>query len=110
MEIKELLEFIEIEDKRLKEKYEKDSENKKTVLLRTIKLSEEIGELCSEILAFNSIQRKQKLEKFKLEKLEEEFADVIITSLLLGKSLNIDFEKSIKKSIEKVNKRYKPKN
>jgi len=106
MEFKDLLKFIEIEDERLKEYYGSYSDQEKRILARTVKLTEELGELCNEVLAYNSLQRKQKLDNYDKENLPEEFADVIITTLLLAKAMNIDIEKALERKIEKVNKRY----
>ncbi|MCD6583729.1 MAG: hypothetical protein J7K71_03485 [Candidatus Omnitrophica bacterium] len=106
MELKELLKFIEIEDERLKKYYGGYSDQEKRILARTVKLTEELGELCDEILAHNSMQRKQKLDNHNKDNLSEEFADVIMTTLLLAKAMNIDIEKALERKIEKVNKRY----
>ena len=106
MELKDLLKFIEIEDERLKKYYGDYSDQEKRILARTVKLTEELGELCNEVLAHNSLQRKQKLDNHDKENLLEEFADVIITALLLAKAMNVDIEKAFEKKIKKVNKRY----
>ena len=106
MELKELLKFIEIEDERLNKQYSGCSNQEKQILARTVKLGEELGELCNEVLAYNSLQRKQKLDNYNKENLPEEFADVIITTLLLAKSMNVDIEKALEKKVDKVNKRY----
>jgi len=106
VELKELLKFIDIEDERLKKYYGDYSDQEKRVLVRTVKLTEELGELSNEVLAHNSLQRKQKLDNHDKENLPEEFADVILTALLLAKALNVDIEKALEKKIEKVNKRY----
>ena len=106
MELKELLKFVEIEDERLKKYYGDYSDQEKRILARTVKLTEELGELCNEVLAHNSLQRKQKLDNHDKENLLEEFADVIITTLLLAKALNVDIKKALEKKIEKINKRY----
>ena len=106
MELKELLKFIEVEDERLKKYYGSYSDQEKRILARTVKLTEELGELCNEVLAHNSLQRKQKLDNYDKENLSEEFADVIITTLLLAKAMNIDIEKALEKKIDKVNKKY----
>ena len=106
MELKELLKFVEIEDERLKKYYGGYSNQEKRILARTVKLTEELGELCNEVLAHNSLQRKQKLDNHDKENLLEEFADVIITALLLAKAMNVDIEKAFEKKIKKVNKRY----
>ena len=103
MELKDLLEFIEIESKRLR-KYYPNIDEDKIILAQTVKISEELGELCSEVLAHNSLQRKEKLENYNEANIQEEFADVIITTLLLAKSMNIDVEKVLEKKIEKINK------
>jgi len=105
MDLKELLKFIEIEDVRLN-KYYPHADSEKMVLARTVKLSEELGEFCEEVLAHNSLQRSQKMENHDKTALSEEFADVIITALLTAKSLNIDIEEALKNKVEKINKRY----
>jgi len=40
------------------------------------------------------------------ESLSEEFADVVITTLLLAKAMNVDVEKALEKKAEKINERY----
>ena len=106
MEFKDLLKFIEIEDERLKKYYGGYDDQEKRILARTVKLTEELGELCDEVLAYNSLQRKQKLDNHDKENLPEEFADVIIIALLLAKAMNVDIEKALEKKVEKINKRY----
>jgi len=110
MDLKKLLQFIEIEDGRLKKYYGDYADQEKRILTRTVKLTEELGELCEEVLAHSSLQRKQKLENHDKENLSEEFADVIITALLLAKAMNIDIEKALEKKADKVNKRYEDEN
>lgn len=107
MQLKDLLKFIEIEDKRLKKYYGSYNDQEKRILARTVKLTEELGELCNEVLAYGSLQRKEKLNNHDKNNLPEEFADVIITTLLLAKAMDIDIEKALKKKIKKVNKRYR---
>jgi NTP pyrophosphatase (non-canonical NTP hydrolase) len=107
MELKELLEFIDLENKRLIERFGKNSSTQQErILARTVKLTEELGELCNEVLAFNGDQRQEKLDKHDKNNLPNEFADVIITTLILAKAMNIDIEKALEKKIKKVNKRY----
>lgn len=106
MELKDLLKFIEIEDERLKKYYNSYSDPEKHILARTVKLTEELGELSDEVLAHTSLQRKQKLENHDTQNLSEEFADVILTTLLLAKAMNVDIEKALAKKVEKINKRY----
>lgn len=108
MELKKLLEFIELENKRLIAKFGKNtSTQQERILTRTVKLTEELGELCNEILATNGDQRQEKLDKHDEDSLPNEFADVIITTLLLAKSMDVNVKEALTKKIEKINKRYK---
>ncbi len=107
MELKELLEFIDLENRRLIEEFGKNYSTKKEVILtRTVKLTEELGELCDEVLASGGYQRQEKLDKRSSDNLSYEFADVIICTLLLAKSMDIDIKEALVKKIEKINKRY----
>ncbi|MDD4902352.1 MAG: MazG nucleotide pyrophosphohydrolase domain-containing protein [Patescibacteria group bacterium] len=101
--------FIKKEDLRLKKHYGNYADEEKRMLVRTVKLTEELGELCDEVLSFNSLQRKDKLDKHDVGNLPGEFADVIITTLLLAETMKIDIEKSLKQKMEKINKRYNKK-
>jgi len=106
MELKELLEFIDLENQDSLKIGKNSPTQKERILARTVKLTEELGELCNEILAFNGDQRQEKLDKHDKNNLPNEFADVIITTLLLAKSMNVDIKESLIKKIEKINKRY----
>jgi len=103
--MKELLEWIELQDERLIETH-RDATKSERILSRTVKLGEEFGELCDDVLSASKDQRKEKLEKLKEDNLSGEFADVIITTLLLAKSMDVDIKKALEKKIEKINKRY----
>jgi NTP pyrophosphatase (non-canonical NTP hydrolase) len=70
-------------------------------------LAEEAGELCEEVLAHNSLQRKDKLDRHNEDNLQGEFADVLITTLLLAKTMKINVDKALKGKIEKINERYR---
>lgn len=107
MTIKKLLQFINLEDKRLIKYYGKNLSPKERVLARTVKLAEELGELCNEILASSGDQRKDKLKKSNKKRLSEEFADVIITTLLVAKSTKVNIKETLEKKISKINNRYK---
>ncbi|MDD5043149.1 MAG: MazG nucleotide pyrophosphohydrolase domain-containing protein [Patescibacteria group bacterium] len=106
MDFQELLKFIDIEDERLKKKYGEEMDKEKRILARTVKLAEELGELSEAVLSYNSLQRKDKLDNYKKEELETEFADVIITTLLLAKLMDVDIAKALEEKMEKINKRY----
>ena len=106
MEFKELQDFITLENDRLKSKYGNYSDEEKRILARTVKMTEEVGELCEQVLMHSNLQRQEKLDNKSKDDLSEEFADVIITTMLLAKSMNVDLETALKNKIEKINKRY----
>lgn len=106
MQLKNLRKFIRKEDKRLRKQYGNYKDDEKRILARTVKLMEELGELSNEVLSYNSMQRKDKLDKYKANNLSEEFADVIITTFLLAEVLGVDVEKSLRQKIKKIDKRY----
>lgn len=105
MEFKELMDFIDLEDKRLIKYLPKLSDNEE-ILARMVKIGEEFGELCDEVLAFIGSQRKEKMNNYDNDNLAKEFADVIITTLLLSKTMKIDIKKALVEKIEKINMRY----
>lgn len=108
MKFTELLKFIDLENQRIIKFFGKNSASQQErILTRTVKLTEELGELCNEILAFNGDQRKEKIDNHDKNNLPDEFADVIITTLLLAKSMNVDVKKALVNKINKINKRYK---
>jgi NTP pyrophosphatase (non-canonical NTP hydrolase) len=104
MELRDLLRFVETEDEKLKKRYSSLSDQE-VILARTVKLAEEFGELCEEVLAYNALQRKQKLDNHDKENLPEEFADVIITALLLARSMNVNIEKALEKKMQRLHQR-----
>jgi len=105
MKLEDLLRFIKIENERLRKRYP-NSDNEKMILAQTVKINEELGELCNEVLAHTSLQRKEKLENHDKEKIFDEFADVLITTLLLAETMEIDIERALEKKMEKLNERY----
>ncbi len=106
MQFDDLLKFIKLTDKRLRDQFNNYSDEEKRILVRTVKLTEEVGELCDAVLTFNSMQRSEKLEKYNPDNLPHEFADVVITTLLLAEVMGVDIEKALESKIEKINKRY----
>jgi len=100
---KEYLEIISQLDIRLKERYDKSSDTpKEDIFARALKFNEEVWELNSEIL---SKYYKRRNGEFNQNNLEDEFADVIWTLLLLAKSMDIDINKSLKNKLDKIEKR-----
>ena len=96
--------FINEEYKRLKSsKLKKDKE----ILVRLVKINEEVGELCGVALNSMGLARKEKIKTFKKEQVEDELADVIFTTLLLAKSLDIDMKKALAEKIKIIVERFK---
>ena len=86
--------------------YKLKTPQEQEILSRTVKLNEEVGELCNDILAILKMQRKAKLENFDKHNMYEEFADVIITTIQLANSAGVDIERAISDKIKKVEERY----
>lgn len=103
MNFEEFKKFIKAVDGRLKDASFNSQER---ILSRAVKLSEETGELSSNVLSFNANQRKEKLEAYDAANLPQEFADVIITTFLLAASMNVDIERGIDAKVEKIKERY----
>ena len=53
MQLKDLKKFIKKEDQRLRKYYGGYKDEEKRILARTVKLTEELGELCDEVLSYN---------------------------------------------------------
>ncbi len=105
MKFDELLDAVDYFDKSLQKYYSHDTP-REDMFSRAIKLNEEVGELCSEVLSFSGQQRTIKLEEASEETLNGEFADVIITTLLLAKNMNVDIKSALRNKIEKITKRF----
>jgi len=107
MDIKELIERIDLFDKKLIQTAKSLWWTKKEqIYARALKLWEEVWELNSDILAQSWAQRKHKLEKFTDDSLRGEFADVIITTFILAKSMDIDIFKAIEYKLKKIKERW----
>src|SRR5438046_4915767 len=106
MNITNLQELIKTMYERDKPKYKLYTQEEKEILTKTIKLNEEVGELCNDILSILKLQRKSKLEKFDKRNIYEEFADVIITTMELASIANVDIERAINDKVKKIEGRY----
>ena len=105
--MKELLQFVDKQDKKLIKNYESTHDKEKRVLARSVKLAEEVGELCSEVLSFNGNQRQKKLDSHNTDSLANEVADVLITTLLLAKTMDVNISTALKNKIKKIDKRFR---
>ena len=102
--MKEINKFIEEEIIRL-EKYYKTKDKNELTMAMSLKVVEEIGELVKEILTHKGYQRKDKLDNLDKEDIKKEFADVIITLLILAKRFNVDIKEAIEIKIKEIKKR-----
>ena len=77
----------------------------KRVFTRTMKIVEELGELSDAILSDMKLQRDSKVQSFQKKHLEDEFADVLGSLILLGIELDIDLTRVMKRKIAFTKKR-----
>lgn len=98
--------FIDEQDAILNATKPSDFTQRDRVFARTIKLGEEYGELCDEVLGSTGDQRKDKLEGKSREDLEGEFADVVIVAYLLAKSMDVDMEKALEQKVTKIREKH----
>ena len=101
MEFKEINSFVDGEIKRL-EKYYDLKDDEELTLAMALKIGEELGELFNEVLAHKGYQRKSKLDKVDKKEIEDEFADVILTTFILVRRFNIDLGSALKDKIGKI--------
>lgn len=81
-------------------------DQKQRIFARTMKLVEELGELADELLSSMNLQRADKQEAFHDQKVEDEFADVLASVVLLAAELDIDIEAVMKRKIEFTKQRF----
>lgn len=106
MELNNLIEFIEKYAKRQKEMFGELKDNEKLILSSTVKVSEELGELCDQVLSYNSRQRKEKIDKFSKDSLSEEFADTVLAILMLAHNMKVDINMALTNKIKKLTEKY----
>ncbi len=105
MDFAEFQKFIDEQDVFFRS-FGKSVSERERILARTVKLSEEMGELCDEVLASLGMQRKGKLEQREPDSLRDEFADVIIVAFLLAKSMGVDVMAALEKKIKKIREKH----
>lgn len=108
-DMKDLLKFVDEEDQRLRNDINYADKTKRT-LARTIKITEEVGELSDEVLSSLGLQRREKIDNHTRQKLEDEFADVLFVTLLLAKVMDVDIMKASERKGKKIEKYYEQNN
>jgi|SRR5581483_7633158 len=106
MQIKKLQDKVKILNESSRPFYKLYSQKEKEVLTKTIKLNEEVGELCNDVLSILKLQRKSKLEKFDKRNFYEEIADVLITTIQLAVVMGVDVERALNDKLKKIEKKY----
>lgn len=106
LSIKELQRNLKTNEKSLRIEFKTLTKREKDILAKTVKLSEEVGELSNDILSVLSLQRDSKLGSFDKKNLYEEFADVIITLSTLANTLRVDLERAVSSKLKKLLKVY----
>ncbi|CAN5182170.1 hypothetical protein BH09PAT1_BH09PAT1_6680 [soil metagenome] len=106
MDITTLQDKVRELDKKKPIIYQLNTQREKEILTKTIKLNEEVGELCNDTLSVLKLQRKSKLENFDKRNFYEEFADVIITTVQLANAAGVDIERAINDKLAKIEHRY----
>jgi NTP pyrophosphatase (non-canonical NTP hydrolase) len=82
--------------------YKLTTPREKEILTKTVKLNEEVGELCNDILGILRLQRKSKLERFDRRNIYQEFADVLITLLQLAIASNVDLNRAVEDKLKAI--------
>jgi len=106
MQLQSLQEKINILNQKARPHYKLYSQAEKEILTKTVKLNEEVGELCNDILSILRLQRRSKLEKFDKRNVYHEFADVIITTIQLASIAGVNIERAVNDKLRKIEKRY----
>lgn len=78
------------------------TKREKDILAKTVKLSEEVGEVANDILSVMSLQRKSKLDAFDKRNLYAEFADILISTTALANALGVDLDRAVKDKLQTI--------
>jgi NTP pyrophosphatase (non-canonical NTP hydrolase) len=98
-------EFIDEQDTLLRPLGNTTKDKQTQIFKSTIKLGEEYGELCDEILASVGHQRKDKLSQGEHD-LAGEFADVVIVAFILAKQMGINMERALSAKAKKIREKH----
>lgn len=102
LSIKELQKRLRSKELDLRIVFTSLTKREKDILAKTVKLSEEVGELSNDILSVLSLQRESKLRKFDKNNLYEEFADIIISTVILANATRVDISRAVNDKMKKI--------
>jgi NTP pyrophosphatase (non-canonical NTP hydrolase) len=100
--IKELQQKLRESERALRIEFVSLTKREKDVLMKTVKLQEEVGELANDILATLSLQRKSKLDAFEKTHIYQEFADVVLATFALANAMRVDMDRALQDKLEKI--------
>lgn len=106
MNLKNLQEKIKVLNEKTRPHYRLYSQTEKEILTKTVKLNEEVGELCNDILSVLKLQRRAKLEKFDKRNIYEEFGDVVITTIQLAVAAGVNIDRAVNDKLKKIEGKY----
>lgn len=106
MNLRSLQEKVKVLNDKTKPHYKLYTQTEKEILTKTVKLNEEVGELCNDILSVLKLQRRAKLEKFNKTNIYQEFADVIITTIQLADAAGVNVERAVEDKLKKIEFKY----
>jgi len=107
MEIKEITDFIDRTLNKGRYPVSKWYSDRERVFAQMIKISEETWELSEQVLWSFWWQRVEKKDKVSQEKLENELADVIFSTVRLARLMDLDIEELLAKKMEILKVRFK---
>lgn len=87
--------------------FEISTPEENAILAHTVKLNEEVGELCNDILSILKLQRSSKLEKFEKKNMYSEFADVMLTLFQLASLANVNMDRAVRDKLKVLQSRSK---
>ena len=78
---------------------------KEKILSSCVKMTEEVGELSGEVLKSFWRARKEKLDNYSNDDLKWEFADSILSVLLLAEQMWVDINEALEMKLKKIEDR-----
>ncbi len=105
MNLKNLQQRVSLLNEKTRPHYKLYTQEEKEILTKTVKLNEEVGELCNDILGILKLQRKAKMKNFDKRNIYQEFADVILTTIQLAQVAGVDIERAIEDKLKKIENR-----
>jgi len=102
LSLKEIQETMHKKERAMRIEFYTLTKLEKDILAKTVKLQEEVGELANDVLAKLQLQRKSKLEAFNKVNMYQEFADIIISTLALANTLDVDVDRAVREKLEKI--------